>query len=314
MKKRRIPLIVFLLLLLGIGIYFLIRYLAFLNDKDPYKTFILPRLDETIIEIKSLTREKTVLNAKMLLNNPLPFKIGADSIAYEIFISDTSVVRTTHRQSITLKSNDTSWISIPITIENHKLEAILDRADKNGFDSVYYEVRGTFYSHVLNDKKFNFHYGRKLPLVYLPDLEITRVEIDSANFNRFKLLIHATFNNKNVFDIEWKDISFRFAVAGNPWIRGNRPGHMRIEADTSTEIIFPVTVSIEEVGETVFAILRKGKKINYNFEMEMKVVSDENMLKNSLLIIRSDGTIGEIIDLAKSPQPKSSKERHSRKS
>lgn len=174
----------------------------------------------------------------MLLNNPLPFKISADSIAYEFFINDSSVLKTNYRQSITLKGSDISWIFIPIRVQNQKLFSVLEAAERNGFDSAYYEVRGSFYSSLLNDKKFNFRYGKMLPLFHFMDAEVTRVEIDSANFNRFKLLLHARVTNGNVFAIETKDISYRFVVAKNPWINSVRPRPMIIPADTTTDVVF----------------------------------------------------------------------------
>lgn len=311
-SKRSTGLVIFVLLLLGAGVYLLVRYLSYIEEKDPLKMLTLPELRATIIEIKNISRQKTEMNVKMLVANPLPFKVGADSIAYEFFISDSSVLKTTHRQSVSLNASDTSWILIPITLDNQKLVSVLERADKNGFDSVYYEVRGSFYSNLLNDKKFNFHYGKRLPLVHIPKVEIGRVEIDSANFNRFKLLIHATVKNENVFPFDSKDISYRFAVAGNPWIKGFKPGLTDIPADTTVELVFPVTVSLEEVGETVFTFLRKGRNIGYAFEADLRIVADNKMLANSLVIITSDGMIREVIDLAKKPK-KSAKNNRSRK-
>jgi LEA14-like dessication related protein len=308
-SKRSIGLLIFLLALLIIGAYVVVRYLSFIEKKDPYKMLTLPRLEETIVEVKNITREKTELNAKMLLTNPLPFRIGADSIAYEFFIADSSVLKTTHRQSVSLKASDTSWVIIPVTIYNQKLASILERSEKNGFDSVYYEVRGSFYSSLLNDRKFNFRYGRMLPLIHTPEVEIARVEIDSANFNRFKLLIHARIKNENVFPLDANDIYYRFAVAGNPWVKGFKPGLTNIPADSTVEIIFPVTISLEEVGETVFSLLRKGKNIGYALELNLKIVAENNMLHNSLVMVTSDGTIKEIIDLTKKPNEKSSKKR-----
>jgi LEA14-like dessication related protein len=301
-KKRRTSLIIFLLIVLGFIIFFLVRYISFLNNKDPDKTFILPRLDETIIEITSITREKTIFKAHMLLNNPLPFRIGADSIAYEFFINDSSVLKTSYRQNVQLKAADTSWVSIPVTVQNQKLVSILNRSDSLGFDSVYYEVRGSFYSHALKEKKFNFRYGRMLPLIHLPDVEITKAEVDSANLKRFKLLIHAKIQNHNLFPINARDISFRFAVSGHPFVKGMRPGLLTIPADSTIEIIFPVTVSLLETTKVEFAILRHGKKVPYVFEADLKVVSDQNVLNNSELMITSEGTIKEIVDFVRPPK------------
>lgn len=307
-SKRRITLLIILLLLLGTGIFIVVKYRSFAREnKNKDITFILPRLEQTIVEIKSITQQQTEINARMLFNNPLPLKIAADSIAYEIFIRDSSVLKTTYRESITLKASDTSWIFIPVSIDNDRLGAILDQSEKLGFDSVYYEVRGSFYSHLLNDKKFSFHFGKRLPLFHFMNIEITRVVIDSANFNRFKLLIHANVKNKNAFELKTKDIGFRFAIAGNKWIEGMRPGAIRIPPDSTVEVIFPVTVSLEEVGETVFTLLRKGKDIGYTLEVNLKIISDKNMLNNSLIKITSQGTIEEILDLAKPRNKKSAK-------
>jgi LEA14-like dessication related protein len=303
MKKRRPVLWITLAMVLIFCIGYII-YAVRSFQKIPDKTFILPKMDSAVVRVTELTKEKTTLEMHLLMNNPLPFKLSADSVAYEFFISDTAVMKTSYRENISLKAADTTWMFMPVIIENQKLVSILDLSEKRGFDSVYYEVKASFYSHLLKEKKFDFHFGRMLPLLHIPEVALGKVEIDSLNLKRMKLLVHTTIKNENVFAIKADKVSYRFSVAGNKWITGRMPEMIDLEKQSTTEVIFPVRVSLEEVGETVFTLLKKGKKVPYGFEMELTTVSEKNALDGSRVIVTNAGTIGEIVQLAKDASKK----------
>src|ERR1041384_1487087 len=117
MKKRHpvlwITLALVLLFCIGYVIYAIRTF-----QKIPDKSILFPKMDSVLVAITELTKEKTKMNVRMRMNNPLPFKISADSITYEFFISDSSVMKSRYRENISLKASDTTWLFVPVVIYN----------------------------------------------------------------------------------------------------------------------------------------------------------------------------------------------------
>src|SRR5688572_7483527 len=106
---RNVILGLLLLLFLGAGILLLIDYRKFAKSDDPYKTFILPRLEVGVFELTSLDLDKTEMVGHMLIHSPLPFNLRADSLQYKIYISGEEVIKSTYRESMNIRKWDSTW-------------------------------------------------------------------------------------------------------------------------------------------------------------------------------------------------------------
>jgi LEA14-like dessication related protein len=296
---RKIFLILLTLLLSLIFAFFIARYLGYLHDKDPNKTFLLPRIELSLFKITSLTADKTEMNVRMLIKNNMPLSFTADSIQYSIFINDAEIIKSSHKKSMVLKSMDSSWISLPISIFNHHLDSVLKVNERKHIDSVEYSIQASFYTNIIFKKKFNVSVKRFLPLIYIPEMEVTHIEVDSLNISRAVVLTHVMINNKNIFPIQSKNIIYELAIENNDIAKGTIPGLTDIKANSSTEIVIPAKISFTEVRKTLFSLLKKGSKINYKLHLTFNIEMKNNMINDSKVVLDGAGTVKSLIKLAK---------------
>ena len=153
--KKKIILILVILFIAIIASFLIWRSWGYVRDKDPKKTFLLPRLELSQLDITSLTAEKTEMTVKVLIKNQIPLSFTADSLQYRIFINDREVMKDHYKKSIKLKSNDVSRISLPITIFNHDLISVLKSNERENIDSVEYRFRVSFFTDILFKKQFD---------------------------------------------------------------------------------------------------------------------------------------------------------------
>ncbi len=299
-------LILLLLIVCSIGTLFIWRYVNYARDKDPYKTFLLPRVEMSMAEISSLTAEKTEMTANVLIKNQFPFSFTADSFQYQLYINDAQIMKSRYKKSITLAANDSSWVALPITVFNHEVDSVIKANEKRDIDSVEYRMNASFFTDVIFKKHFDVTIKRFLPLVHIPILNVEHVEVDSLNFKRAAIIVHTTIINKNVFDIKLKDYAYQVQIEDHEWVKGNVKGLTNIKAHAITDIDIPVTLSFKEVGKTLFALLKKGKNVNYKLKLDLKVASDQNMMKESKVIIVSTGTVKSVLKTVKG-EPKEKK-------
>ncbi|MEP7322339.1 MAG: LEA type 2 family protein [Saprospiraceae bacterium] len=293
-----IALLAFILLVVG---FLTIRYLA---DGSRYKTFLLPRVEFSFVEVTSLTTEKTEMNLRLLIKNQLPFSFNVDSLEYSIFVDSAEIVESRYLKSIHINGNDSSWISLPVTIYNHRLTSVTNENDKQHIDTVEYHLKASFFTNIIFRKKFVIQIKRMLPLVHIPEPIVEHVEIDSLNLSRAAILVHVALNNKNVLPIESKNITYQFAIEDHEWIEGTMPGVLSIKAQSITNFVIPMRLSFKEVRKTLWALLVKGKQVKYKLHLRFKIESENNQLKDSKVVLESSGTVKSLLKVVKRKKSK----------
>jgi len=296
---KKILLTILALIVLLIGGLFIWRYVNYKRDPDPYKTFLLPRVGMSVIEITSLTAEKTEMNVRVLIKNILPFNFTADSFQYQLYMNDAEIMKSRYGKTISLNANDSSWVMLPVTVFNGDADSLIHANEIRKIDSAEYRMYASFYTDILFNKKFNVSIKRYLPLVHIPKLVIEKMEVDSFNVKRAYIVTHASIKNDNLFDMKFKDYAYELQIEDHEWVKGIVKGHTVIKAKSTTKIEVPARISFKGVGKSLYKLLKKGGDVKYNLVLNFTIESENDMLKNSKTIIRSKGTVKSLLKVAK---------------
>jgi len=298
MIKKIILTLLFLFIAI-IASFFIWRYWNYVRDKDPNKTFLLPRLELSELNITSLTSKKTELTVTLDIKNQLPLSFTLDSLHYRIFINDTEILKDHYKKSISLKRNARSQISLPITIFNDSISSVLKANERKNVDSVEFHFQGSFYTRIFFKKQFNVDIKRIVPRIYIPEVKAEHFEIDSLNFSRAVVQLLVSINNKNVFPFKAGSISYEVSIEDNQWIKGTIPGFTDIHPKSVTELTIPITISFKEVTKTLWDLLTKGDLVRYKLHLTFRIESDNNMIRNSKVILESEGSVKSLMQALK---------------
>jgi LEA14-like dessication related protein len=298
MIKKIILTLVFLFIAI-IASFFIWRSWSYVRDKDPNKTFLLPRLELSQLEITSLTSQKTEMIVKVDIKNQLPLSFTIDSLQYRILINDTVILKNRYKESISLKRNASNRISLPITIFNDSISSAPGSNEPENADSVEFHFQGSFFTRIIFKKQFNVDIKRLVPRIYIPEVNAEHFEIDSLNFSRAVVQLLVSINNKNVFPFKADSIAYELSIEDNQWIKGIIPGLIDIQAKSVTDLIIPITISFKEVTKTLFDLLTKGNKVRYKLHLTFRIESENNMVMNSKVILESEGTVKSLMKALK---------------
>jgi len=296
---KKIILILLFLFIAIIASFFIWRYWNYVRDKDPNKTFLLPRLELSELEITSLTSQKTEMMVHVDIKNQLPLTFTVDSLQYRIFINNTEILKDHYKKSISLKRNASSLISLPITIFNDSLSSVFKANERENVDSVEFHFHGSFFTDIFFKKQFNVDIKRLVPRIYIPEVKAEHFEIDSLNFSRAVVHLLVSINNKNVFPFKAEGISYEVSIEDNQWIKGTIPGSTDIRAKSITDLTIPITISFKEVSKTLWDLLTKGNKVRYKLHLTFRIESDNKMITNSKVILESEGTVKSLMKALK---------------
>ena len=288
---KKIILILLFLFIVSIAAFFIWRLWSYIRDKDPDKTFLLPRLRLSELEITSLTPQKTEMMVKADIKNQLPLSFTLDSLQYRVFINGTEILKDNYKKSISLKRNASSLISMPVTIFNDSLSSVMKTNEQENVDSVEFHFQGSFFTHIFFKKHFNVDIERLIPRIYIPETKAEHFEIDSLNFSRAVVQLLVSINNKNVFPYKADSIAYEVSIQENQWIKGIIPGNVDINAKSITSLTIPITISFKEVSKTLWDLLKKGNKVHYKLHLTFRIKSDNNMIMNSKVIVESEGSV-----------------------
>jgi len=111
--------------------------------------------------------------------------------------------------------------------------------------------------------------------------------------------LDVSVNNPNVFALKAKNIAYDLSIENNKWVKGFIPSLTDIPARGTAEFTIPVTLSYKEVGNTMFDMLKKNNPIDYKLRLSFRVEGGNSMVKDSKVILESDGSAKSVMKIAK---------------
>lgn len=288
---KKILLVILVIFLLVAG-WFLIRtYQAYKKDTDPGKTFFGPQLSHTVVNVKEVTAERADMVVYMRMNNHIPIGFNADSLQYELFINNVSVMRNTWNKGLKVKASDTSVVALPVTVYYDDLDKVLKKMENRNRDSVEYRMKATVYTNFFWKKKFDLTIKRYWPLVYIPEVQNNGISIDSVNLKRAVLIFNAGIINKNLFNIKVRNLDYEFALEDNEVVTGRMDDIINIKANATTHIDIPVRVDFKESRKSLGDLITKGGKAAYTMRLIFYVESKKNVADDSRVVITLADTL-----------------------
>lgn len=288
---------------IGVAILAGIIYLVvkFQQSDKGVADYIVPQLQLAQMQLTNLTAEQADMNMNMVIDNPAPVGLNIDSLHYKVYIEGNEVVKTTYPDSIQVDANDTTTVSLPITIYYDKLVSVLDKLEKQGKDSVIYKIDATIFSDmdIIPKDTFNLEAEKLLPLVRSPEINITDLNVEDLSFSGATMKVEALVKNKNVFSFGFENMSYRLQIEDNEWMEGDKPGTVNIPAKDSATITIPVELNFKELGQGLYDLIRKGDELTYDFRLSTSMVSDEHILEESDITLNATGKLKTLVDVAK---------------
>jgi LEA14-like dessication related protein len=295
MKKGLIILIIIILVVAGLVLYIVLPGLL-QKKKDPYATLIKPRIEQMAIIIKELDKEKTTMDMKVLVDNPSPIGFSLDSLSYKLFIGGTEVMKSSYPKAIKLEGNDSTWITLPVTVFNKKLVNELKELEKKKIDSVQYRIKSQVYANIpFKDGPINLDYAIKAPAFVIPKVKVKGVEVKKIGLKESKAVFKAEIDNPNPIPFEYKNTTYKVKIDKDKLMEGKIDTAVIIPKYSKKVLDFPVEISLKETGETIFKMLLKPKDVDYYFNFKTTLISKSNMLKDSKMFIEDEGKLKELI-------------------
>ena len=295
--KKIILSIIGVVLLFGL-IYLIVRFQQ--SDKE-LADYVMPQIQLAQMQITSLTAERADMQMNVVIDNPAPMGLHIDSLYYIVSIEDNEVVASTYPDAVQLEANDTTTISLPLTIYYDTLQSVLEALEQQGKDSVVYKINATIFSDmdIIPKDSFDIEVEKLLPLIRIPEINVTDLSVEDIGFSGATIVVEALVDNKNVYAFRFEDIHYSLQIENNEAIEGNKPEAINIPAKDSAQVTIPVEIDFGEMGKGLIDLIRKGDDLTYDFILKTALISDEHILQESEITLHATGSLEELKDVVK---------------
>lgn len=293
--KKGIIITLILALLIGALVWFFTRPAT--GDKLAEK--LAPSLKTIHFQVTDIESDHLKLIAHATLENKAPVGLHLDKMTNVFSIEGQEVARTTYDQPVDLEANDTSSISIPVTLKQDLIAAILKKKRNKGHDSITYHLKTCLFGTALPSEGLCIERSKHMVLPMIPEVGLVDVDLQKLRLSNTKVGISLWMYHRYAFDIKLSNLQYEFNLAQQKALKGSMPGIVDIPSGDTTTITVPVQLNLKELSKSVATLIQKGDSTPYTLKLTANIVSESELFKDGKIVLKASGTKGDLEKLAK---------------
>lgn len=292
--------IALLLLLVGcIGAY--VWYSRLRNEANAeggaYDGTLKPRVELSRFDFTDISDDNISMNMYLLIDNPLPIEFKARKVNYSFYINGQELVNDSYEKVVSLQSKDSTTIALPAKLKAKKMTQVLKDLEQRGVDSTNYRLRTTFDLDVpiLGERTFTIDETRRLPTYYIPQVKVDDIDLGKLSLKSMDVAAKVNIINKNKFPYNITDTHYTITINGKQIAEGDQPEPILIKEQSTTPVVFPVTVKPGQALGLLPKALFDKKDTPYEVVFRCKILDKNNnpMFQESKYMSTVRGTLAD---------------------
>ncbi len=289
-----------ILALVAIGVWFWWRSPSSSLKKEAGK--LKPELSVASVNINDIDENKISATSKIVLRNNLPIEVKTNRLDYVIYIDSTKIIEDSYSKPITIRSSDTTAISLPMEIMHRKMTAALKRLKNENIDSADYSIKASFAVDVpiAGEKNFTMNLSKRLPAYKLLKVKMGDIDLGKFGFKESSIDMVLNIENENNFPIRMKDAKYKFTIDDNENVmEGELQEVVNIRPNSTTPVAMHVDMKTLKVPKLGWKMLFDKKDTHFTMNFSSKLMSENGMLNNSKMQMNMQGTLEELKNAVK---------------
>lgn len=303
MNRTRWLIILVLLALLAAGgwWFFRSRDTGDTNGSGGNSLSLKPHLSVASVNVTDIDPDRIKMTARMFLSNPLPIEFKSKRLDYQLLIDSVKILESSYSKPISIRSSDSAVIELPMELLIEKLGRVLKRFEANKTDSADYTLQATVYADVpiAGERQFNFDQTKRLPAVRLPKIKLEKVDMGKLGLKESNLKAIITVTNPNQFPIKYRDARYTAKVGEDLNVSGQIPGVVSVPARGSAPVTINMDIRTGNVGRLAWKALFNKKDVPLQVNFRAKLVTENDLLKNSNMAFKVNSTLDELKEMKK---------------
>jgi LEA14-like dessication related protein len=228
--------------------------------------------------------------------NDLPLEARVRSLEYTLAHQGTIIARNLSRDSLTIRSRDTTQVTLAFRIGKAELQILTDKLEAADSDVTQFALELFFKLDVpvRGYRDFEITKEIEVPVIRLPIVESRKVEIEKFSLSHPELQMELLVRNPNSFPLILDDCEFSMIVADDLNLTGNSDGVQRVSANSSEMITFRLQVEDLKLMKVAWKALFREDKTQFTSKFSFRIVSENKVIDGSHWAILRKGMLGEL--------------------
>lgn len=286
--------IIVICLLIGIGTVVFFNYKK--EHADPVSG-LKPKVEMGIGRISNITDSTIDLSLKLLVYNPLPVGFDIKGFDYFVKMNEVTILESKYEEPLLVKKTDSSTVLLPTQLKIKKLAEEGKSEAKKGEDSANYHFEALFHlaKPFLGKDTIRLSSDKRLPLYRLPKVKLIGYDVEKFRLSKSEIVIQLEFSNQNAFPVQFKNPSYAVDLGKQKRLgAGKNPGSTKIPAKSTQIYDIPLTVDMGELLKAAGQMISKGKSLPFTLYFKSKLVSDNDIFKDSDVNIIVNGELKDL--------------------
>lgn len=261
-----------------------------------------PELSMASVNITNIDKNKISATSKVILRNNLPIEVKTNRLDYIIYIDSAKIIEDSYSKPITIRSSDTTAITLPVEIMQKNLVAVVKRFENNDIDSADYSMKATFQVDVpiAGERNFTMNLSKRLPVLRLLKVKMKDVNIKKLGLKETGIYMVVNVENPNAFPIKMKDGKYTLKIDNDENVmEGVMEKIIDIPAHGSEPVSMHVNMKTMKVPGLGLKMLFAKKDTQFKMNFSCKLLSENGMLNNSNMVMNMQGTLDELKNAVK---------------
>lgn len=262
---------------------------------------LMPTIGVASAKITDIDADQIKLISKVTIHNPLPVDIETRRLNYVIYIDSVKVIEDAYEKPISIRSSDSSTLTLPMKVLARPLVQILKYFDAHQTDSADYSMKASFEVDVpiAGDRKFNMDISRRLPALRVPKIKVKHVDLNALKLKSKGMDIEVEVFNPNLFPLKLSNGKFKFKVEDALEMDGVLEKLIRIPEKGSQNVSIHAQVTDGNMLKTGWKMLTDKKDTQFTAKFTGNIDSENKMLSDSKMATTITGTLDEIVNTVK---------------
>jgi LEA14-like dessication related protein len=227
--------------------------------------------------------------------------LSSKGFDYKVSINGKKIVEHSYRKPITIKSNDSSSIELPMDVVVQPLVDVLKNLDKENADSAEYTLDASLMLDlpVAGQRQFNLNETVTLPAFQLPELKPKDIDVKKLRWKTSTLGMDFTIINPNSFPLKMKDMKYNVTIDKDNVMQGTIPGVTVVPPKSQSKVEVLLKIKNKEMPQMMWKALFEKEETLFAVDVTGELISKSDILKDSRFVMRTSGTLKDIKDAAK---------------
>ena len=250
--------------------FFLVAVAGSLQCASLVKTiFNPPQVGIDRVEIRNVALTGSDLIVHVRINNPNSIGATLNQIDYALDVDGDRLLNGKKEDKTEIRSNDTSTIALPVTINYTGLKSGITGALSKKV--LPYAFKGkVILDTPVGPMNFDISESGEIPIPDRPRFAIEKIALAEFGVTSATLMIHIKVSNNHDFELDIRRFRYEFSLQDNLISAANINVDRSVAQDKSMSIALPVSLKVLGVKRSVVDMIKSGK-IKYSMKFDLDI-------------------------------------------